>query len=269
MASFGYGNIPARGFVSFERELDEAPWKEIATKKYEEAAKDDASTLLDAPQLVIFKLRLRFGIAQVIAALGATPLTKLDQSWDATQRRLFHRIAVHVDDDDPAMRACADRLFAQLLSGTGTAQTKLDYDDEVDFGRNQIALTREGGALAADVKKLKLGDVLAEVATTTEALAKGLGRAGGGARKAPSRKLRDAVAECAAAFNAVHEGLSWFTARTPPGPDRDQLVALQAPLDRLLERHASVAVAPAAGGEEEPADKPEEEPEKEPEEKPG
>lgn len=243
MASYGYGNIPARGFLGFEPELESGAWGEINTKKHEEAARADGAALLAAPQLVAMKLRMRFGIAAVLAAFGATPLTKLDEAWDATQRRLFHRIAVHVDDPDADLRARADRLFSQLLSGTGIAQTRLDYDDEVDWGRRQVALTKPGGALAEDAKKLRLGDVLAEVATTTEALAKGLGREAGTTRKPPSRKLRDAVAECAASFNAVHEALVFYAGRTAPGPERDRLLALVAPLERLLERHAVAGVA--------------------------
>ncbi len=256
MAGFGYGSVPDRAFVSFEHDLDEDAWKEINTKKYEEAAKDNAAALLSAPLPVTWKLRLRFGIAGVLYALGATSLAALDAAWDAAQRRLFHRIAVHVDDEDRAARDCADRLQAQLLMGTGTGQTQLDFEAEVDFGRNQIALTQEGGALAADAKKLKLGDVLAEVEKTTEALAKGLGRGSGDKRRTPSRHLREALAECVAAFNAVHESIAWFWAHTPPGAERDQLAALLAPLDRLLERHAPGAPAPAKEPEAKPEPKP-------------
>jgi hypothetical protein len=141
------------------------------------------------------------------------------------------------------VRDAADRLLAGLLSGTGTAQTQLDCNAEVDFGRNQIKLTTEGGHLAADAKKLKLADVLADVAKTTEALAKALGRSSGEKRKPPSRQLRDAVAECAASFTAVHDDLAWFISRTPKGPDRDHLEMLLAPLEALLARTTPAASA--------------------------
>jgi hypothetical protein len=49
------------------------------------------------------------------------------------------------------------------------------------------------------------------------------------------------VAECAAAFNAVHDDLVWFAGRTPPGAERDNLDALLKPLDDLLARHQPVA----------------------------
>jgi hypothetical protein len=128
----------------------------------------------------------------------------------------------------------------------GTGQTQYDYDAEVDFGLNQIALTQGSGPLAADAKKLKLADALADVAATTEALAKGLGRSTGDKRRPPSRKLRTAIAECAASFNGVHEDLAWFIGRTPPGAERDVLTALLVPLEALLTRHAPAAPAEAA-----------------------
>ena len=148
-------------------------------------------------------------LAEIGDALSRTSrkpsLVELDGSWDSAQRRLFHRVAAGVDSEDTEVRAAADRLSAQILAGTGVAQTQYDFDAEVDFGLNQIALTQAGGALAADAKKLKLGDALADVEKATEALAKGIGRGTGDKRRPPSRKLRSAIAECAASFNADHE----------------------------------------------------------------
>jgi hypothetical protein len=258
MASFGYGSVPDRAFVAFERDLEEGAWKEIATKKYDESGKENAALLLAAPQPVVWKLRLRWSIGGVVAALGASSLTVLDEAWDAAQRRLFHRIAASVDDEDRAVRDAADRLRAQLLSGMGTGQTQLDYDAEVDFGRQQIALTQGNGPLTADVKKCKLGDALADVAKTTDALAKGLGRGSNEKRKPPSRRLRDAVADCAGAFNAVHDEIDWFVSRTPAGPERDGLLALLAPLEALLARNPPGGIAAEPAQPEPPAqeDKP-------------
>lgn len=246
MTAYGYGNVTDRAFVAFDRELDDGAWKGIALKKADEQAHENAALLLNAPQLVIWKLRLRWGSAGVIAALGAAPLAELDGNWDSAQRRLFHRVATGIDDDDRAVRAAADRLSAQILAGTGVAQTQYDFEAEVDFGFNQIALTQADGPLAADVKRLKLADALADVAKTTEALAKGIGRGTGEKRRPPSRKLRSAIAECAASFNGVHEDLAWFIGRTPTGAERDKLTALLVPLEALLSRHAPAAPAEAA-----------------------
>lgn len=104
-SGYGYASVADRGFVAFAEELDQEPWKGIATKKYEEAAKESASALLEAPLPVVWKLRLRLGIAGVLAALGAQSITALDAAWDSAQRRLFHRIAAAADDEDRALRA--------------------------------------------------------------------------------------------------------------------------------------------------------------------
>lgn len=256
MAAFGYGNVKDRAFVAFERELDDGAWKDIATNAYDATAKDNASVLLNAPLPVLWKMRLRLGIAAVIAALAAPPLTALDDAWDASERRLFHRIAVGIDDPNRAVRDAADRLFTGLLAGTGTGQTQLDYDAEVDFGRHQIALTQEGAPLATDAKKMKLGDALGDIEKTTEALAKALGRGKGEKRKSPSLQLRNAVAECAASFNAVHDALAWMMGRTPKGLDRDRLEALLLPLEALLARNRAAVVETPAEPEAAPEEKP-------------
>lgn len=246
MASRGYRNVPDRAFVAFDRELDEVAWSEISINGIEDAAKQSAAVLLNAPLPVVWKLRMRWGIATVVGVLGAPTITKLDEAWDTTQRRLFHHIAIGVDSDNAAVRAAADRLRTQLLSGSGMAQTQLSCDEEVDFGRQQIALTQEGGPLAADAKKAKLTDALADVHKATEALAQAVGRGTGEKRKAPSKLLRDAISECASAFNGVHDDLAWFIAKTPPGVERDRLAALLAPLEALLARHEPAASEPAA-----------------------
>lgn len=244
MAAYGYGLLKDRTFVGFERELADGAWKDIDISPFEALAKDNAALLLSAPQLVIWKIRLQWAIASVLNALSAPGLAELDARWDAAQRRLFHRIAIGVDDENRQVREAADRLRAALLAGNGVAQTQLDYEAEVDFGRGQMALSREGGALHADAKRLKLGEALSEVEKTTEALAAALGRGTGEKRKPPSRQLKEAVAECAASFNAVHEELAWFIAHTPAGSERDALSIRLAPLEALLTRGIPVQEKP-------------------------
>lgn len=246
MASFGYSNVTDRGFVAFGEELEQGAWGEVPTGKLVDKARGNAAALIDAPHPVVWKLRLRWAIDGVVAALGAVSLVDLDGAWDACQRRLFHRIGAGVDDKDKAIRAAADRLRAGLLLGNGTGQTQLDYDQEVDFGLQQLALTKSGGPLAADAKKVGIADVLGDIDAATAALAAGIGRRGGAKRKAPSRALREAMVACVAAFNGVHDAIAWFVESTPPGKDRDGLSALLAPLDALLARHARGA-APVAG----------------------
>jgi len=161
----------------------------------------------------------------------------LDGAWDGVQRRLFHSVGVGVDDENAAVRDAADQLRAGLLVGGGTGQTQLDYDAQVDWGRQQTALTRAGGPLEAAAKKLKLTNVLADVEKTTEALAEGLGRTKGDKRTTPSKRLRDALSECANSFNAVHGEIAWFLANVPAGADHERLSALMQPLQALLARN--------------------------------
>ncbi|MBK8252510.1 MAG: hypothetical protein IPK82_07560 [Polyangiaceae bacterium] len=248
MAAYGYGLLKENAFLGFSAELKTGAWGDIATKKWDGTT--SAADLIQAPQPVIWKIRLTWGIAAVLASLGAPRLVDLDADWDAAQRRLYHGVAAARDDKNKAVQKAADRLAAALLTGAGTAQTNFSLDDEVDFGRAQIAATSKGGPLADDAEKLNLGAQLADVQKATDALAAALGRSNGQKRHAPSKQLRLALSECAAAFNAVHEQVAWFVAKTPPGTDRDGLAALLQPLDELLSRNGPVtAVAAEPGGE--------------------
>lgn len=246
MTAFGYGQLKDRAFVAFERELNDGAWKDIDTSPFDAAAKDNAAALLSAPLTTILKIRLRMSIAQVLNALAAPALPALDEAWDASQRRLFHRIAVGANDENLATRNAADRLTAALLLGTGTGQTQMEFDAEVDFGRRQIALVQESSTLAADVKKLKLGDTLADIDKCTEALAQALGRSSGQKRKTPSKQLREALSDCASGFTSVHETLAWLIERTPKGAQKDGLENLLAPLEALLQRGEKAARAQEA-----------------------
>ena len=254
MAQYGYGGLKDRVFLGFEKELETGAWKEVGTKKIEAEAKESVTALLKAPLRVTWKVRLRFGIAGVIAALGVPQITELDATWDSSQRRLFHRLGAAVDDKDSIVRAAADRLWPVLLLGTGTQQTTLDYDDEVNFGRRQVAAAGPGGPLAADAKIAKIETEIADIDKATEALAAGLGRGTGSKRRAPSQQVREAVADCAKIFNGVHDDLVWFVEHAPSGPERDHLSDLLAPLNALLDRSKPVA-APTeeAASPEEPA----------------
>jgi hypothetical protein len=267
MSGQGYGVVTDSGFIGFEVELNapDGAWGQIVTKKWEKGAEESVASLLDAPRTVEWKLRLRFGLGALIAALGAQSIGELDAAWDSAQRRLFHKIGAARDDKNPAIRAAGDRLAAGLLAGSGTFQTTYDIDAEVDFGRKQVRLTSpDGGPLAADVKKAGLESVLADIHQATEELAKAVDRQGGKKRKAPSKVLRNALGQCVSAFNAVHENLLWYIEQSPAGPDRDKLSALLAPLDALLERHTpAVATAATPESPQEPAPAPA------PENKPG
>jgi hypothetical protein len=96
--------------------------------------------------------------------------------------------------------------------------------------------------------------MLDRIQEATVALGEGIGRAPG-KNRAPSRSLRirDALQECSAAFNRIHDGLVWAIGHTGSGPDRDKLEKMLAPLQALLDRYPATAAAgagaatPAAG----------------------
>lgn len=259
MSNYGYSYVSDKAFVAFLHDLSEGAWKGVSIIKHDNPEKTVTAATLDASHPVVWKLRIVWAIAALKDALGTTTVDKLDAAWDAGQRRLFHQLATHADDKDAEVREAAGRLKAQLLDGDGTGQTILGYDEEVDFGRKQLELVKDGQG-AADVKKLKLGDTMQDIKETTEALANGIGRKAGGKRTAaPSTRQREALAVCTAAFNGVHDDIAWFIEHTPNGPDRDKLSALQAPFEALLQRNPPPAgkggggSAPAAPAEPAPA----------------
>jgi hypothetical protein len=82
-----------------------------------------------------------------------------------------------------------------------------------------------------------LAAVVKQIEETTEALAKALGRGPGQKRSSPrSIRLREALTECSAAFNWIHQDLAWTAEHTPPGASRTQLDNLLAPFTALLSR---------------------------------
>lgn len=253
MAQYGYGYVPEKGFIAFARDLSSGAWQAVVIpKKLDPAAERwHATALMDLPRAAYWKLRASSAIEWLRAALGvgtAEVLEALDGNWDRLQRRLHHRIGDAEDDNVAAHREAAKRLRGLLLSGNGTAQTNIGYDEEVDFGWNQVELASKGAA-AADVKLLGLDALIHEINTATNDLAKGLGRTPGQKRTAPRfARIRAALAECAGAFNGVHDDIAWAIAHSEPGPEQDGLKALLGPFEGLLERYP----APAKGGPAEP-----------------
>lgn len=65
-------------------------------------------------------------------------VTERDAEWDSAQRALNLCLATAAEHKDPAVREAAGRLRGALLKGAGTEQTTLSYDEEVDYGRQQL-----------------------------------------------------------------------------------------------------------------------------------
>lgn len=241
MTRYGYGYVPEKGFLSFLSDLSEGVWKDISIKLYDHPHQKLAPALIDDASPVRWKLRATWAIVTLRDALGAGPavLAQLDGDWDSTQRKLHFILGGAGEDKDPSRRDAAERLRGALLLGNGTAQTLLSWDEEVDFGRQQLALTAEG-PLADDARKLGLHAVLQEVEETTAALAHGLGR-GSEQRRGVARsvRLRWALAGCAAAFNGIHHEIAWFLDHTEDADAHSRLEQMLAPFQALLDRYPS------------------------------
>jgi len=237
MSGYGYSYVTDKAFVAFAHDLGQGAWKSVSIAKYEGEGKKLDASALEAPHPVLWKLRISLVINALKLALGSGKLDVLDAGWDSSERRLNFRLAERADDTDADVRAAANRLRRQLLKGKGTAQTGYELDAEVDFGLKQLELAKEA-PIAADIKKLKVDDLLHDIEKATEALAVGLGRKGGVKRAGPpSVQQRDALAACTSAFNGVHDHIAWFIANTPNGPDRETLEELEAPFEALLARN--------------------------------
>jgi len=242
MARYGYSYVTDRGFTSFARELSEGAWKDISIKKLDTDGDSPVakSSLLDAPLPVVWKLRATWSIRMLARAMGVTSadaLLGLDGEWDSSQRALNLALLTAAEHRDAERRAAAERLRTALLLGSGTAQTQLSYEKEVDFGYSQLDLA-DKPPLAADVKATGIKPHLDRIREATDALATGLGRVPGQRRAGTrARRIREALAACSTAFNTIHDQLAWVLEHTAPGKDREELEALQAPLLALLDRY--------------------------------
>lgn len=256
MTRYGFGHIPEKGYISFQHELEQGAWKDIAIASLPARAQLMSGTLLfETSRPQVWKLRAYWTIEALKEALGisSNALDPLDADWDRHQRRLNFTLGAAAEDPDPAKSAAAERLRAALLLGNGTAQTNLGYDGEVDFGRQQFALTTQG-PLASDSQLLGIGGLIQQISQATEALANGLGRSAGDKRSAGrATRIREALSACTGAFNAIYDEITWFLEHTEPGPAHDQLAALRAPFAALLDRYPP----PRAKGEPEPSVPPE------------
>jgi len=253
MASYGYSYVVDKGFSAFSRELDEGPWKNISIKNYDTPDRKPITPLAEAPLLTVLKLRVVWVIHDLDEALGssADKLAQCDGEWDAAQRSFHYYLASEQEHKDQNRRAAAIRIRGALLAGAGTEQTRYSYDEEVDFGYQQLSRARKA-PLVDDANLLGLDSHLQRIEDATNALAKALGREPGQKRAlAPSRRLRDATTACRTTFNLVHDTLAFLVEHTLPGKERERLEALHAPFLALLERYP--APAKAAPQADEPA----------------
>lgn len=235
MAEVTFAYVPIEGFAAFDVELSSGAWGAVEISPYLGADGRAVQPLGTAPVFIALKIQLFQPIANVVRAMSGAGTAKLcDNAWDGTQKLLHNTIAVGLASRDAAKRAAAERLQKLLLLGDGEKQTQLTYQQEVDFGRNQIRIMTESPH-AADVTLLGLQPVVTELAATTNALAQAIGH--GETGLPPAKRKRAATAACVAAFGAVARQLEWLTESGMEGVDRQMAVTLHDALVELAMRY--------------------------------
>lgn len=235
MADVSFVHVSAEGFTAFSAQLDNAPWSAIDVSTYLGANGRLRKPVGTASAFVLLKIQLLLAVSDVVSVLQSTSGAKgYDEAWDRAQKRLAGLIAVaRMSVNDPE-REAADRLHNALLLGkNGDRQTRLAYQHEVDFGRNQLRLAAETQN-AVDIALLGLGTVMAHIATATEDLATAVSRGRGDLAPAEQRKV--ALVKCVQVFGTVYRMLSWM-AEFGDAEDREQALELQASLENLALRY--------------------------------
>lgn len=233
--SYGYGSVTEQGFVGFEMRLSEGAWSAVDVKGLASADGTLEHAVAKLGVLPMSKLRVREAIAVLVGALaGQSAAADLDDVWDRVQTRLDAHLALKAADDDAAVAAAARRCRGALLAGNGTAQTQYTLRREVDFGRTQVKLAATK-PLADDVALVGIAATIKRVAETTEALAKEVPEGAGDRPRGRAVQIRAAWSGCVAAFNGVHDDLTWLLAHTLAGAERERVAELLAPFEALLE----------------------------------
>ena len=239
MSETSYAYVPEEGFEGFAQELSQGAWALIDTKDFGGAGQAAAKSLCDAPLQITWKLRVAWVLAELAAARGGADQAKdVDNAWDGTQKRFAGLLAAATHDKDTEKRAAAARLQKAFLLGAGSGQTKLRYQQEVDFGRTQAQLAKEAQH-AADIALLGLLGVITEIEEATDALAEAIGHGQGEGRR-PSERRRSALGACSTTFAAVADSIAWVT-RHGTTADRPRAQALLDALHALAKRYPAPA----------------------------
>lgn len=236
MSDVSFSYVPAEGYTAFAVELQSGQWSSIDVSAYAGADGRPIQALGTAPAFVVLKLQMLGCVVDVTAALESTGSAKgCDNRWDGLQKRLNALVNLGLLSSNPTQKAAAERLQKTLLLGrSGEGQTKLKYQQEVDFGRKQLQLTSDGQG-AADVVLLGLGSTMADIGAATNALAAAIGH--GTTGLAPAMRKRAAAAACAHTFGSVYKQLDWLVNNGQPGADKEKALALRAPLMELAARY--------------------------------
>lgn len=225
MAKFSYSTTPENKILTLLDRLEEDQWASVPKLQKIE---------LDSPQLALIKAAVLRDVQELSAALNGTFEGALpaDVVWDKEQHRLSLLLAVAAADDDPARVAAAQVLQRDLLSGRGTAQTQLPFDEEVAFGVRQRELAAQE-PYKAHIALLGLGAQLQRIQLATEALDAAL--KAGQAANAVSRsvRLRNALTDARETLQWAHRTLAQLAKKAHTKPDRERVAALLAPFTKL------------------------------------
>ncbi len=251
MSEPSYAYVPEEGFEGFAQELSQGAWALIDTKDFEGAGQAAAKPLCDAPLQVTWKLRVAWVLVELGAARGGADLAKdVDNAWDGTQKRLAGLLAAGTHDKAHEKRAAAARLQKAFLLGAGSGQTKLRYQQEVDFGRTQAQLAKEA-QYAADIALLGLDSLVTEIEEATDALAEAIGHGQGKGRR-PSERRRAALGACSTTFAAVADSIAWVIRHGTPA-DQPRAQALLVSFHALAKRYPAPPKPQSAADQATPA----------------
>jgi hypothetical protein len=245
MTTYGYSFVSDSGLTAFPQDLDNSVWREVPALSFGDGDPQGV-TLLSAPLSSALKWAVLNAIDSLAQAIARAPSssTVADEGFDRQQRIFDASLNLALLSDDPAEVAAAQRLKAALTLGSGTAQTALSYQGEVDFGRDQARLAAQP-AIAADLTTLHLTERLALIQAATERLALTLGRVDQDPSLAPSKRLTLTRAACTVTLNTVHALLNHIKTNAPSATTRDHAAALLAPFEALLSRHPAPTPSPA------------------------
>ncbi len=239
MKPLSFTHVPAEGYSGFSTELSTGTWAVVDTSSYEGPNQSASKSLSDASVFVALKLRMKWGIAALVQATeGSGTAKSYDRTWDTLQKQLNALLMASAASMEPAKHEAAKRLQQSLLLGGGEGQTKLRYQQEVDFGRKQVLMTSQGQG-AADMTLLGLGVLLASIDAATDSLAEAIGHGDYG--HAPHRRRIAATSACGAAFASAAQLLAWIAAHGT-AEDRELAMDLRGPLVELVARYPAKTV---------------------------
>jgi hypothetical protein len=198
---YGYGSVESVSFVSFTATMAQAPFKLHAIK-----SAPDAKTSL----LGMYYWMIKGALDALIDAMNPDNKNpkEFDGPFDAAQRHLKDGISAHINDPDADKSQAARTLFNALLSGkSGTAQTNITLEREVEFGRAQHRLASES-PYKGHIALLGLKDRVKAAHDATEALATAIGKTpGSAALVSRSVHQRQTLATCRETFQTIHTSL--------------------------------------------------------------